>query len=161
MYDPKELFNRWYVTPLRMLESLPNGNGGFIALAISCALYERYATAVIEKSGGKATKEAKLQQLMHDFNTDKASAKAFWDTIRDGLVHQAMPLQKKKHPRWRFEHSYLEPFELVDCREDGRPILEVQPWKFMNAVISLCEKNLSLLMESESFPWGNTNVPDL
>jgi len=63
MVDPNILFERWFVRPLTKLRELPDGDGGFVALATSCFLYERYAVAAIKKSGGKADKEGKIRPL--------------------------------------------------------------------------------------------------
>lgn len=35
MNDPKGLFDRWHGAPLRMLETLSNGDGAFVTLAVS------------------------------------------------------------------------------------------------------------------------------
>jgi hypothetical protein len=159
MQKPEVLFDIWYVQPLRSLKSIPNGAGGFVALATSCFLYERYATAVIKNSPGgkKATKEAKISQFAKDFGVDEQTAKFFWTVIRDGLLHGAMPRQREYGeqtlPTWAFRHDFPEPVELFDYQ--GRPVLKVQPWLFMDRVISLWQENLDLLEQSDSFPWAN------
>jgi len=149
------LFTRWYIQPLEKLKEIPNGDGAFVALTISCILYERYAVTVITRSGTKVTDDAKRQQLTIDFETDKNTAEAFWNIIRDGLAHEGMPLQKqhgKSMPGWRFRHDFLKPMELAN--ENGAPILLVQPWRFMDKVLSLWLDNMHLLDLSSSFPWG-------
>lgn len=156
MEDAHALFRRWYVQPLRHLEEIPHGDGAFIALAVSCALYERYATTLIIGSGLKAVRQAKIHQFMKDFQTDERTADVFWNVIRDGLAHQAMPLQntrQNKQPTWRFHHSYPKPVELSVV--NGKDILKVQPWHFMNKVLALWEQRSELLAENASFPWGN------
>jgi hypothetical protein len=148
-------FKMWYVEPLRALEAMPMGQGGFIALATACFLYERYAVAVLNAQGKKADRSGKLSQLVNDFNVDDATAKAFWDVIRDGLLHQGMPMQQKQGkilPRWAFHHSYpLVALENIN----GEIWLKVQPWKFMDRVLSLWDSNFDLLRQSGSFPWAN------
>ena len=152
------LFDRWYIQPLRVLNSLPRGDGGFIALATSCFLYERYATAVIKSSPAnrRATTEAKIDQFMQDFGVDKETATAFWNVIRDGLLHAAMPMQQEHGqqtlPAWAFRHNFPLPVELTEY--DGKPILKVQPWLVMEKVISLWQNNLPLLEQNDSFPWA-------
>jgi len=159
MEKPEALFDTWYVRPLRMLQSLPNGSGGFVALATSCFLYERYATAVIENSPNarKATRNAKINQFMNDFDVDEETAGAFWDVIRNGLLHGAMPKQrghgKWPLPDWAFRHDFPKPVELFE--HSGKLTLKVQPWMVMEKVISLWQENLDLLEQNDSFPWGN------
>jgi hypothetical protein len=150
----QELFIQWYVEPLRVLENTPGGHGAFIALATACFLYERYASAVLGERGVKATREAKVAQLGHDFNVDHATAQAFWDVIRDGLLHQGMPLQRKNGasmPKWAFSGPYAP---LLLQYIDATAWLKVQPWSFTKRVLDLWEANLSLLARSGSFPWA-------
>jgi hypothetical protein len=154
--DPDMLFTRWYIQPLEKLKEIPNGDGAFVALTICCILYERYVVAVITRAGAKVTDEARQEQLTVDFETDKDTADAFWDIMRNGLAHEAMPKQKqhgKPMPGWRFTHNFPNPMELAN--ENGTPILLVQPWRFMDKVLSLWRDNTHLLDLSSSFPWGS------
>ena len=153
MEDPKDLFKRWYVQPLEKLKSISNGDGAFIALSTSCFLYERYAVAVIKQSGEKAEPEKKVKQLMTDFNIDKETAQSFWNVMRNGLLHQGMPTQKKNLPRWRFNAEFIQPIAL--SKNKGLYELQVQPWLFMDRVVKLWQDNLHLLEQSNSFPWAN------
>lgn len=77
--DPKELFRRWYKVPLKILEGIPRGDGGWIALATSCFLFERYVSVKhkIENGKSKIKKEDIYEQLVTDFNTDHNTAKKF------------------------------------------------------------------------------------
>src|SRR5574341_477682 len=112
MTQDHELFKLWYVEPLHALENMPGGHSAFIALATACFLYERYASAVLSAHGKRADKKAKLDQLVHDFGVDHATAEAFWDVIRDGLLHQGMPMQRKQGatlPQWAFAPHEHEP----------------------------------------------------
>jgi len=88
MESPDLLFEKWYATPLRTLQSIPSGDGGFVALATSCFLHERYATSVIRNSPNptRVDRDAKFRQFMTDFEVDEDTAEAFWDVIRDGLL---------------------------------------------------------------------------
>lgn len=157
MEKPEILFEKWYVTPLRMLQALPGGDGGFVALAASCFLYERYVTAIITSTPGtKADRDARIKQVTVDFGVDEETAATFWDVIRDGLLHEGMPKQLdhgKPLPRWIFRHEFSQPMELID--HEGERILKVQPWLFMDKVISLWQENLELLDKNNSFPWAN------
>jgi hypothetical protein len=155
MEEQKYLFERWYGNPLEKLRELPNGNGGFIALATSCTLYERYAKAIIRKNGLKADKAHFIAQLMADFAVDRQTARAFWEIIRDALLHQAMPKPsagKGKRIEWGFHSNYSEPMQLKHYRDFD--FLQVNPWLFMDRVLSLCRDHLALLQESEAFPWA-------
>jgi hypothetical protein len=159
MEKPEVLFEKWYVTPLRMLQALPCGDGGFVALATTCFLYERYVTAVIKSlpHKSKSDKDARITQFIIDFGVDEETARAFWDVIRDGLLHEGMPKQlehgKKDLPQWAFRHDFSQPVELV--KYDGKQVLKVQPWLVMEKVILLWQQNLGLVDKNDSFPWAN------
>ncbi len=101
-----DCFILWYVEPLHALEAMPLGQGGFIALATACFLYERYVTAALISQGKKTVKVSKINQLSKDFNVDETTAEVFWKVIRDGMLHQGMPLQGKELPPWGFHHTY-------------------------------------------------------
>jgi hypothetical protein len=154
MPSDKELFELWFAQPLRKLEAMPGGQGGFIALATSCLLYERLAKAFLSSKSLKADTQALIMQLASDFSVDEPTATAFWSVIRSGLLHQAMPLQQKQKaplPKWAFHPDYpLMALEQIN----GSPFLKVQPWKFMKRVLELWESNVALLSGSQSFPWA-------
>jgi hypothetical protein len=151
----EELFDRWFVSPLGMLQSIPNGDGGFIALATCCFLYERYAVAIIKKSGRKADKSSLIQRFAKDFGTSEETSEAFWSVIRHGILHQGFPKQsehgKRNLPGYILHYSFVNPVELADWGVE--PALRIQPWRFMNRVIELWQDNIELLEASGSFPF--------
>lgn len=156
--DPSVLFARWYREPLRKLKEIPNGDGGFVALIVSCVLYERYAAALLTQQGKKADQVAIVGQLASDFYVCEDTAEMFWDAIRNGLVHGAMPKVRsrdgKRLPRWHMSHDVPRPMWLY--RDDqGSPVcLDIQPWLFMDRVLRLWERRRDLIECSPSFPWG-------
>ncbi|MBC7263407.1 MAG: hypothetical protein H5T64_03505 [Chloroflexi bacterium] len=156
MDRPEDLFEKWYVQPLERLREIPNGAGGFVALATCCFLYERYAVAVIEKSGHNADTSAIISQFATDFGVDKETAQNFWDVIRNGLLHGGMPKQQEYGQQTLPYWAMREDFPAVELSEwCGKRILKVQPWQIMEKVISLWRENLHLLDRSKSFPWAN------
>jgi hypothetical protein len=150
----KDCFDRWYKTPLQHIESLPNGDGAFVALAVSCFLYERYCVAYLKSTKVKASDDAKRTQLAADFSIDADTANAFWDVIRNGFLHQGMGLQKTNKndplPTWSVSHSF--PRLQLD---KGPPLhLRIQPWLFRNRVIELWDARPDLIDANTSFPWA-------
>jgi hypothetical protein len=157
MVDPQILFQRWFAQPLEKLKELPDGDGGFIALATSCFLYERYATATIKAAGGTADTDSKIRQLETDFQIDILTAKKFWDVIRNGLLHQGMP-KSSDHgnvnlPKWAFHHKFNQPIQMGKINGDDGLLIE--PWRFTQRVIQLWQDNLMLIDKNDSFPWAN------
>ena len=155
MNDAQELFHRWFIEPLKKLEELPDGDGGFVVLATSCYLYERYARAYLEASGQPANDNNLIRQLEHDFSVNHQTAEVFWKVIRDGLLHQGMPMQRsqkeKALPRWKFSHKHKAPIEFDS---QGGPLLKVEPWLFRDTVLSLWEARPDLVDMNKSFPWA-------
>jgi hypothetical protein len=155
METPEELFELWYVQPLRNLEKISDGAGAFIALATSCFLFERYADAIIENAGKKPNPKSRVQQLMTDFGVDEETADIFWKVMRNGILHKGMPKRQDYNlqlPPWRFLGEFTQPVKL--CKIDEKSELQVQPWLFMNKVINLWENNLDLLDRNQKFPWA-------
>lgn len=151
--ERQQYFDRWFVTPLKTLQEIPNGDGGFAALAISCALYERYAAAGHQKNHKKDNADPKIQKLSDDFNIEYTTAKLFWSIFRDGLTHQGMPKQSNfgnnDLPGYILHHDF--PNAIAFCETEQK--LHVQPWRFTDKVLELCQADINLLFESESFPF--------
>lgn len=157
MQSPEVGFRRWYVEPLQTLRELPHGDGAFVAITVSCSIYERLAKTVIDQSGKKVSDQAFYARLASDFEVDVTTAEAFWQVIRNGVAHQGMPKSKDnrnhKLPPWRFNESFGRAMEL--CESDGIRELRIQPWLFTSRVIELWTQNIPLLDASGSFPWAN------
>ena len=152
MPDARELFRRWYIAPLRRLEELPNGDGGFVVLATACFLYERYAKAFLKAAGDSGTTDNLIARLSADFGIPDDAARAFWNVIRDGFLHQGMPLIKNQQGNlvdgWRTCATHEHAIEL-----DGK-ILKVEPWRFRDRVLDLFDSRPDLIEHNQSFLWA-------
>jgi len=151
--DPKILFNRWYKTPLTELEKIPDGDGGFVVLAVSCFLYERYVRNFLKNKKLNPVHRLRMERISIDFNTDKNTAEKFWDVIRNGLLHHGTPKQKDKGkmlPGWVIYDEDI-PFKL----SDDSKILFVNIWKFRDRVFELYNKNPDLIGYDDDYPWGH------
>ena len=151
MLTDRELFSIWYIEPLRKLQEMPEGQAGFVILGTACFLYERYAVANLKNQNKKADKKGLVQQLASDFGIDNATATAFWDVIRNGMLHEGMRLRNKKYSGWGFRDDYPG---MAISEVNGKPYLFVEPFKFADRVLQLWEENLDLLKRSHSFPWA-------
>ena len=155
--NSEESFNHWFVVPMQWLQTVPNNDGSFIALATALFLYERYAAIKLKQRGIKATEKNIHKQIAIDFGINEHTAEDFWEVMRNGLLHQGMPKQseqgEKKFPEWIFHHNKVDhPIELRQFQ--GRTLLFVQPWDIVNKVIALWQENSELLSQNESFPWA-------
>jgi hypothetical protein len=151
---PKDCFDRWYKAPLQHLESLDHGDGAFVALAVSCFLYERYAVAFLKSKNAKANDDAKRERLAVDFAIDAETAIAFWNVIRNGFLHQGMALQKDNKgtsfPRWSVSHDY----PCIALEKAAPDHLKIQPWLFRDRVLELWDQHAEFIDTNESFPWA-------
>jgi hypothetical protein len=152
--SPKDCFDRWYKAPLLHLRSLPNGDGAFVALAVSCFLYERYAVAYLKSTNTKASDDAKRSQFAIDFAIDEDTAKAYWSVIRNGFLHQGMGLQQDNKgtafPSW----SVSEQLPRVQLDKGPPSHLKLQPWLICERVVELWDNRPDLVDANESFPWA-------
>ena len=148
--DLNEPFNRWFLRPIEALKKVPDNDGALVALATACFLYERYADAVLKSTNQKMSDKKKIEQLEKDFAILHQDAKTFWDVVRNGLLHKAMPKQlnqgKKTTPDWKFSTSYSIPIEI------SGGALKVNPWLVVDKVLSLWKQNIHLLDQNKSFP---------
>ncbi len=148
--DPVELFNLWYRDPLKKL----GRDGGFIALAISCLLYERYADALrVDVDRDADCEEFRARQLAADLGLSPEVAGKFWDVMRNGLLHQAMPKGRdrgEKASSWELSGEFKVPI-----RFDARAkLLEVEPLLFRDRVLDLYAKRPDVIAANKSFLWG-------
>ncbi len=155
--DPIRLFKRWYVRPLRELEKLPDGDGGFVVLATCCFLYERYAKAYLRDSGEKASDENVIGQFARDFGVQRNVAEVFWNVIRNGFLHQGMPKARDDRgrtslPGWRTHHAFPRPIDLVSGKAPTE--LQIQPWLFRDRVFEFYQARPDLIAHDKNFPWG-------
>jgi hypothetical protein len=155
--DPLTLFNRWYAVPLTALESLQNGDGAFVAFGVSLALYERFARSAIKTAGTKAHDQALHARLAADFGVTETEAAEFWQVMRHGMQHQAMPLQRQHGGTsltpWVFHGEFARPIQFGT--QSGQRVLQVQPWHFRDVVLRLYQDSPQLIDHNQSFPWAS------
>ncbi len=155
--DPLTLFDRWYAAPLIALEALPNGDGAFVTFSVSLGLYERFARSAINAAGGKASDQALFARLAADFEINEPDAAEFWQVMRHGMQHQAMPMQRRYGgpalTPWQFSHTFCRPIQFDSSGEQR--ILQVQPWLFRDVVLRLYHDNPQMIDHNQSFPWAS------
>lgn len=136
------LFSRWYEVPIQQLKRLPNGDGGFVALAVAMLLYERYVGVARGATlyEGVSPKDIGDQlaadlRMEADSVVDKATAQLFWKIYRNGILHRGFPKEAPGLPRWFLTEIPGRP--IARGTANGVPILAVDPWKFAEFVTSL------------------------
>ena len=157
METPQEQLDKWFLRPLEQIRDVSSGNSFFIELLTACVLYERHTKARLARQDRPGTTNNVTALIQSDFDATPEAADAFWQIIRAGLAHQAMPAQKSRGksslPGWFFHDSYPNrtPIRLEEV--DGEWVLKVQPRVFVDRVIQLWRESPELIAESQSFPW--------
>lgn len=141
-------FKIWYVEPIKKLEELPNGNGGFVAFIVGLALYERLITAKLIINNQEPTDESKKNAMNIDLGITEGQRTVFWDLFRNGLLHQAMPKTGKTDYFFRDDFSDKPLF----IESDGECFIHINPWKFTYRVINEFLLQPELIIASESYP---------
>jgi hypothetical protein len=146
-----ELMEKWFLRPLEQIRAISSGDSYFIELLTACSLYERLTNARLETINTATGQTGLIDLISQDFDTTREAATAFWNVIRSGLAHQAMPVQRgrEKLPEWWMHDSYPDRHAilLIDS------VLHVQPRAFVDRVIELWRQHPELVTESRAFPW--------
>ena len=155
--EAEACFQRWFAAPFKHLETMLNGDGAFVAFAVSLALYERYAKSLLIAAKQPANGEGIKKQLAADLKIPLADADEFWHIMRDGMQHQAMPQQKDRgNPLtpWLFEGGFPLPVQF-GTNDTGQRVLCVQPWLFCDFVVNLYRARPEVLHLNKSYPWAS------
>jgi hypothetical protein len=159
-------FKRWFEKPLEAVKKVCGADGGFVALGVSCPLYERYVMAVYERqpyleveleNPRKDENRNRIHKaLMVDFDISEGTAEVFWDVIRNGILHQSMPSQMKyKEPLTKYFLKAEQPKPIEMCKYEGLDMLVVDHWGFADKVVELWKNNMELIDNIQSYPWAN------
>jgi hypothetical protein len=141
-------FRLWFVEPIEKLKELPSGAGGFIAFMVGLALYERLIVAKL-KVENNSTAELFVQQAMaDDLKLTNQQQRIFWDMLRNGLLHQAMPKAGKTCCFFHHTFTGYPEFKM----QNEALIICIDPWKFTDRVLGDFISNPSLIIASGSYP---------
>jgi len=146
--DSIRSFNLWFVEPIEKLKELPNGSGGIIAFMIGLALYERLIIAKLKFENCPSDEESIRKAMSEDLQLSESQQRVFWDMLRNGFLHQAMP--KIGKTRCMFHDSFTE--YPVFKTLDGMEVICINPWRFTDRVISEYLAYPCLINISESYP---------
>jgi len=146
---PLSAFYVWFVEPIEKLKELPNGAGGIVAFMVGLALYERLIVAKLRINDQPTDEESIKKTMSEDLLLSDSQRRIFWDMLRNGFLHQAMP--KTGTTICMFHDSFTEYpiFKTID----GMPVICINPWKFTDRVISVFLENPNLINSSESYPF--------
>lgn len=143
-----ERFTMWYVEPIEILKTLPDGRGGFVAFMVGLALYERLVTTRLKLQEIPATKEHISQEMARDLELSSHQQSVFWRMFRDGLFHRGMPFSGKSGFYFHDLFSAYPSFQ----RDGERTFVCIDPWKFTDRVIREFLAKPELIEVSASAP---------
>jgi hypothetical protein len=140
------LFHRWYVEPIKRLEKIPNGDGGWVVFIVGLALYERLIIARLKSKNIKSDEETIYKAMCKDLDISEKERSIFWGMCRNGLLHQAMP--KIGPTRLFFKDDFSD--KPVFSKINEINMICINPMKFTNRIINefLSEPNLIDMSES-------------
>lgn len=150
MDDEKSVsrFRLWFVEPIEKLKELPDGAGGFIAFMVGLALYERLIVAKLKVDNYPMDDQTIQHAIADDLKLSDTQRRIFWDMLRNGLLHQAMP--KVGKTGCIFHHTFSEYPEFKSL--NGASVICIDPWKFTNRVLDEFLSSPILISASESYP---------
>lgn len=145
----EEQFQKWAVNPIKKLRELDSGDGGFAAMTLAFALYERHVIAKVPKRpkddqyiGGGIVEEYLHRELnAYPDPTDitKDDVNRFRLIFRNGLAHTAFPGAKGKG-NWMFTEDTDRIVKVELWR--GVDTLVVDPWRFTEFVFHVWRGHL-------------------
>lgn len=155
------LFARWVEAPISVLRKLPNGDGGFAALAISLAPYELLIDSILHRDGIKATPENFRAKASKDLGVEESVVDRFWNGYRLGLMHAFHPKNYVEKAgtgdSWGWELSEGKGYEyypIVEKRSDRAFVIKLDPWKFTEHVLKRWRDNAELINQLTNFAFG-------
>ena len=143
-----ELFRRWYVGPIDLLEKLPDGDGGWVAFIVGFALYERFILARLKNDNQATDEVSRNKAICDDLGITEHQRSVFWSLCRNGLLHQAMPKIGRTGLYLHEEFSDKPQFQIFE----GEEFLCINPWKFSKRVLKKFLSRPELIDASDSNP---------
>jgi hypothetical protein len=140
-------FERWFATPLRLLRTLENGDGAFVALSMSFALFERYVKSDLKRKGQEANPANFFADAAALTGVDIDLFKKFWGMYRDGIQHYLQPKQFTSNGieyGWVIDSQFpAMPYYLMNS--DTERVIALDPWKWADFVLGLYENDPAIL----------------
>ena len=146
MYTVQQRFDFWFSEPMEALRKLPNGNGGFVALATALPLFERYHVALKTSNPARTTARSEEQQLAVDFGLTESDATKIWDWMRNGMLHG---VAVKNECTLSISGNHTNILELTP---GNPPTFKLNIWRFVERVLSLWKPHMDLFGASKPFP---------
>lgn len=151
-----EQFDRWFAFPIRLLKSIDKGDGAFVALSVSFALFERYVKSDLKRKSKPANPQNFFADASNLTGVDLDLFKKFWGMYRDGIQHF---LQPKRFTSSGIEYGWVieaqfpaMPYYLVDTPTER--VIAIDPWKWADFVLALYENDPEILDVMESHALG-------
>ena len=152
MDDSLNLFRKWYIDPIMNMDS----NGGFIAMMVALALFERLIVAKLELDSIEGHETDVKLAMAAELGLDEHEQRKFWKIHRIGLLHQGMP--KSGPTQWMFHETFGE-LPVFDTYQ-GQAVLKTNPRKFANWVFEAYEREPDMITRSQSFPFASVGPVD-
>lgn len=142
----KERVEKWYLKPLRAM----SGDQGFLVLMVLLPLYEKHLRVVEGMKGDFSDGNDIFKIIGTHLKLSQKDAYIFWNNVRNGLLHKALPDSKEA-----FEYA---------LREQGPPIEKkgvlflINPFALRDRLLEVIEPGLKS-WKQDSAPLPKTFDP--
>ncbi|HRS97898.1 MAG TPA: hypothetical protein P5040_06900 [Smithella sp.] len=142
-----ERFEGWFVRPIEKLQEIPEGDGGFLALACALFLCERYYRALTKTHYGRGEDKPFKVAAAEDFGLTLEEFQCFWMVYRNGVQHQGIPRRyidsNKVEYVWHIadEFGAIPEFYKINANKIE---IRLNVWKFADLIISKLKSNPSV-----------------
>ena len=142
-----ERFEGWFVRPIEKLKELPEGDGGFLALAGALFLCERYYRALTKTHYGRGEYTPFKKAAAEDFGLTLDEFESFWMVYRNGVQHQGIPRRyidrNKVEYVWHIDDAFGAIPEFYKIN-DFKIEIRLNVWKFADMIIDKLRNNPSV-----------------
>jgi len=131
----RERFEGWFVRPIEKLKEIPEGDGGFLALACALFLCERYYRALTKTHYGRGEDKPFKVAAAKDFGLTPEEFNCFWMVYRNGVLHQGIPRRyvdsNKVEYVWHIDDTFgaIPEFYKINA---NKVEIRLNVWKFAN-----------------------------
>jgi hypothetical protein len=121
---------RWYLKPLRAM----SGDQGFLVLMVLFPLYEKHLRVVEEMKGDFSQGNRIFDKMGKHLKLPATDAYRFWNNVRNGLLHRALPDTKDS-----FEYAIREYGPPIE--KNGNSFL-INPFALRDRLLDVIEPSI-------------------
>ncbi len=138
----RELVEKWYVNPLKKLDTQ---HDGFAILTLLFPLYEKHLRFSLGDQKFSENSPV-VRQIGKDLSISTDQAYGFWQIFRNGLLHKAIPDSTDQNYDWAMTQATSKPIEIKER------VLYINPILLKDKVIQLVMNKVDMWKKDDLFP---------